>query len=53
MASMSGAMVLLVVTLSGIGLSGVYLVAEYTRWRKDEAAKQHRSDSFRTLQAGR
>jgi hypothetical protein len=50
---MSGAVVLIVVILTGIGLSGVYLVAEYTRWRKHEAAKRNRSESFRSLQAGR
>ena len=50
---MSGAGVLIVVILSGIGLSGVYLVAEYARWRKHEAAKRNRSDNYRTLQAGR
>ena len=50
---MSGADVFIVVILSGIGLSGVYLVAEYIRWRKHEAAKRSRSDSFRSLQAGR
>jgi hypothetical protein len=50
---MSGTVVLIVVILSGIGLSGVYLVAEYTRWRKHEAAKRNRSESYRTLQAGR
>ena len=53
MATMSGTVVLVVVTLSGIGLSAVYLVAEYFRWRKHEAAKRNRSDNFRTLQAGR
>ena len=53
MGSMSGTVVLIVVIVSGIGLSGVYLVAEYRRWRKHEAAKQKSSDSFRTLQAGR
>jgi hypothetical protein len=53
MASMTGTVVLIVVTLSGIGLSAVYLVAEYFRWRKSEAAKRNRSDNFRTLQAGR
>jgi hypothetical protein len=52
-ASMSGTVVLMVIILSGIGLSGVYLVAEYRRWLKDEAAKRNRSDSYRTLQAGR
>jgi len=50
---MAGTVVLIVVILSGIGLSGVYLVAEYRRWRKHEAAMRSRSDSFRTLQAGR
>ena len=50
---MSGAVVLIVVILSGIGLSGVYLVAEYTRWRKHEAAKRNRSESYRSLQADR
>ena len=50
---MSGADVFVAVVLSGIGLSAVYLVAEYIRWRKHEAAKRNRSDSFRTLQAGR
>ena len=50
---MNGTVVLIVVILSGIGLSGVYLVAEYIRWRKHEAAKRSRSDSFRSLQAGR
>jgi hypothetical protein len=50
---MSGTIVLVVAILSGIGLSGVYLVAEYSRWRKHEAAKRNRSDNFRTLQAGR
>jgi hypothetical protein len=53
MASMTGTVVLIVVTLSGIGLSAVYLVAEYFRWRRSEAAKRSRSDNFRTLQAGR
>ncbi len=50
---MSGAYVFVAVVLSGIGLSAVYLVAEYRRWQKDEAAKRNRSASFRTLQAGR
>ena len=50
---MNGTVFLIVVILSGIGLSGVYLVAEYTRWRKHEAAKRNRSDNYRTLQAGR
>ena len=50
---MGGTIVFVVVVLSGIGLSAVYLVAEYLRWRKHEAAKRNRSDSFRTLQAGR
>jgi hypothetical protein len=50
---MSGAIVMVVVILSGIGLSGVYLVAEYLRWRKHVAAKQNESANFRTLQAGR
>jgi hypothetical protein len=50
---MSGAYVFVAVVLSGIGLSAVYLVAEYIRWRKHEAAKRNRSASFRTLQAGR
>jgi hypothetical protein len=48
---MSGADVFVVVVLSGIGLSAVYLVAEYIRWRKHEAAKRNRSDDFRTLQS--
>lgn len=50
---MSGAVVLIVATLSGIGLSGVYLVAEYRRWRKHEAAKRNRSANYRSLQTGR
>ena len=50
---MNGTVILIVVILSGIGLSGVYLVAEYSRWRKHEAAKRNRSDNFRSLQAGR
>jgi hypothetical protein len=50
---MNGAVVMIVVILSGIGLSGVYLVAEYNRWRKHEAAKRNRSANFRTLRAGR
>jgi hypothetical protein len=50
---MSGTFFLVAVIFGGIGLSGFYLVAEYSRWRKHEAAKRHRSDSFRTLQAGR
>ena len=50
---MSGTGVFIVVILSGIGLSGVYLVAEYIRWRKHEAAKRNRSANYRSLQAGR
>ena len=50
---MNGTVILIVVILSGIGLSGVYLVAEYTRWRKHEAAKRNRSANYRSLQAGR
>lgn len=50
---MSGVVVLIVAILSGIGLSGVYLVAEYRRWRKHEAAKRNRSDNYRSLQADR
>jgi hypothetical protein len=50
---MSGTAIMVVVILSGIGLSGVYLIAEYKRWRKFEAAKRDRSASFRTLQANR
>ena len=37
---MSGTTVMIVAILSGIGLSAVYLVAEYNRWRKHVAAKQ-------------
>jgi hypothetical protein len=47
---MSGTIVMAVVILSGIGLSAVYLVAEYSRWRKHVAAKQSRSENFRALQ---
>ncbi len=50
---MSGTIVLIAVISSGIALSGVYLVAEYLRWRKHEAAKRSRSDNYRSLQAGR
>ena len=50
---MSGAVVMIVVILSGIGLSAVYLVAEYLRWRNHVAAKQHQSANYRTLRAGR
>jgi hypothetical protein len=50
---MNGATIMIVVILSGIGLSGVYLVAEYSRWRKHVAAKRNRSESVRTLQADR
>lgn len=49
-ADMSGTIVMAVVILSGIGLSGVYLVAEYSRWRKHVAEKHTRSESFRALQ---
>ena len=47
---MSGTVVMIIAILSGIGLSAVYLVAEYSRWRKHIAAKQNRSESFRALQ---
>jgi hypothetical protein len=47
---MSGTTVMIVAILSGIGLSAVYLVAEYNRWRRHVAAKQIRSESFRALQ---
>ena len=47
---MSGAIVMAAAILGGIGLSAVYLVAEYSRWRKHVAAKQSRSESFRALQ---
>ena len=50
---MNGTTVMIVAILSGIGLSAVYLVAEYSRWRKHVAAKRNRSESFRTLQADR
>jgi hypothetical protein len=50
---MVGTDIFVVVVLSGIGLSAVYLVAEYLRWRKHEAAKRNRSDDFRTLKSGR
>jgi hypothetical protein len=50
---MSDAIVMVVLILSGIGLSAVYLVAEYLRWRKHLAAKQNRSASFRALQSRR
>jgi len=50
---MVGTDIFVVVVLSGIGLSAVYLVAEYLRWRKHEAAKRNRSDSFRTLKTDR
>ena len=36
---MSGTTVMIVAILSGIGLSAVYLVAEYSRWRKHVADK--------------
>ncbi len=47
---MSSAIVMAVAILGGIGLSAVYLVAEYSRGRKHVAAKQSRSESFRALQ---
>ena len=47
---MSGSTVMIVAILSGIGLSAVYLVAEYSRWRKHVAAKESRSETFRALQ---
>jgi hypothetical protein len=50
---MSGADILMVVVVSGIGLSGVYLGAEYARWRKYHAAKQNEAESFRALDAER
>ena len=50
---MNGAVIMMVAIVSGIGLSGVYLVAEYTRWRKHIAARRNQSAKFRTLQAGR
>jgi len=50
---MSVADVLMVVIMSGIGLSVVYLVAEYSRWRRHAAAEQRKAADFRLLQAGR
>jgi hypothetical protein len=48
---MSVADVLMVVIMTGIGLSVVYLVAEYSRWRRHEAAEQRKAADFRMLQA--
>jgi hypothetical protein len=48
---MSADVILLGVILTGIGLSAAYLVAEYHRWRRQEAAKASRSERFRSLQA--
>jgi hypothetical protein len=50
---MSAAEILMVVIVSGIGLSLVYLGAEYTRWRRNEAAHQRKTADFRELQARR
>jgi hypothetical protein len=47
--SMSGADVLMFVIVSGLVLSGVYLVAEYTRWRRTEAGRQKKSEKMRVL----
>jgi hypothetical protein len=49
---MSVADVLMVVIVSGIGLSVVYVGAEYTRWHRLEAAKQRKSAGLRVLHAG-
>jgi hypothetical protein len=46
---MSVADVLMVVIVVGIGLSFFLLVAEYTRWRRYEAAEQRKSASLRAL----
>jgi hypothetical protein len=50
---MSVADILMLVIMSGIGLSVVYLVAEYSRWRKHEAAERRKVADFRLMQAGR
>jgi hypothetical protein len=50
---MSAAEILMVVIISGIGLSCVYLGAEYTRWRRNEAAHHRKSASYREFQARR
>jgi hypothetical protein len=50
---MSVADILMIVIMSGIGLSVVYLVAEFTRWRKQEAAERRKAADFRVLQDGR
>jgi hypothetical protein len=46
---MSGADVLMVVIVAGIGLSGFLLVAEYIRRRREEAAEQRKSANLRAL----
>jgi hypothetical protein len=50
---MNGSTVMMITILSGIGLSAVYLVAEYRRWIHHEAAKRTRSASFRVLRLNR
>jgi hypothetical protein len=45
--SMSGADILMFIIVSGMGLSGIYLVAEYTRWRKNEVGRQKKSEKMR------
>ncbi|MDB6045618.1 MAG: hypothetical protein JWM63_4169 [Gammaproteobacteria bacterium] len=47
---MSVADILMIVIMSGIGLSVVYLVAEFSRWRKQEAAERSKAADFRVLQ---
>jgi hypothetical protein len=50
---MSVADILMIVIMSGIGLSVVYLVAEFSRWRRNEAAERRKAADFRELQDGR
>jgi hypothetical protein len=49
---MNGGSALMVAILSGIGLSTVYIVEEYRRWIKHEAAKRDRSEMFQRLLQG-
>jgi hypothetical protein len=50
---MSLDVVLLLIVLGGIGLSAVYVRAEYIRWREHGAAERHRETALRELHAAR